>query len=213
MGRRNDHSRDELREMALRAAESIIVDRGIEGLSARRVAAGIGYTVGSLYLVFRNLDDLILQLNTRTLTELCEHLSRAAAAHVEPRTCLRAMGQAYIDFAVTNRNRWSLVFHHRPPPELPPPQAFGDAVATMFALVYAQLHALDPQRSADDIQDAAHALWSGVHGIATLGLDRKLQAGMSAGTEEAVARTAVSLVEHYLAGYCAAGSGSVRTGS
>ncbi|MFC1797586.1 helix-turn-helix domain-containing protein [Pseudomonadota bacterium] len=35
-----------------------MVEHGYEGLSARKVAAAIGYTVGTLYLVFENLDDL-----------------------------------------------------------------------------------------------------------------------------------------------------------
>ena len=59
MARRSDHSREELREMALAATEEIIDQQGLAGLTARKVAAGIGYTVGTLYLVFRNLDDLI----------------------------------------------------------------------------------------------------------------------------------------------------------
>ena len=53
MARRSDHSREELREMAITAAEQIVVEQGYEGLSARKVAAAIGYTVGTLYLVFR----------------------------------------------------------------------------------------------------------------------------------------------------------------
>ena len=67
MGRRNEHTRDELREIGLRAAEELVAAHGLAGLSARKVAARIGYTVGSLYMVFRNLDDLIAQMNERTL--------------------------------------------------------------------------------------------------------------------------------------------------
>lgn len=70
MARRSDHSRDELREMALTAAEQIVLENGYESLSARKVASAIGYTVGTLYLVFENLDDLVLQVNARTLDRL-----------------------------------------------------------------------------------------------------------------------------------------------
>lgn len=63
MGRRNEHTREELREISLRAAEQLVTAHGLDGLSARKVASAIGYTVGSLYMVFRNLDDLILQMN------------------------------------------------------------------------------------------------------------------------------------------------------
>ena len=63
MGRRNEHSRAELREIALQAAEHLVAEGGLAALSTRKVAAHIGYTVGSLYLVFHNLDDLIIQMN------------------------------------------------------------------------------------------------------------------------------------------------------
>ena len=43
-------------------AERIVAEHGHSGLSARKVASAIGYTVGTLYLVFDNLDDLVLQV-------------------------------------------------------------------------------------------------------------------------------------------------------
>ena len=66
MGRRSDHSREEIRQMALQAAESIVTEGGYKALSARKVASEIGYTVGTLYLVFENLDELVLYVNGRT---------------------------------------------------------------------------------------------------------------------------------------------------
>lgn len=70
MGRRNEHTREELREIALQAAEQLVAEHGLAGLSTRKVVGRIGYTVGSLYMVFRNLDDLIAQMNERTLETL-----------------------------------------------------------------------------------------------------------------------------------------------
>ena len=79
MARRSDHSREELREMTLTAAENIVVEQGYEGLSARKVATAIGYTVGTLYLVFENLDDLILHINARTLDRLHARMTKSQA--------------------------------------------------------------------------------------------------------------------------------------
>ena len=79
MARRSDHSREELREMALSAAEQIVVEQGYEGLSARKVASAIGYTVGTLYLVFENIDDLILNINARTLDRLHAKMTASQA--------------------------------------------------------------------------------------------------------------------------------------
>ena len=70
MGRRSDHSRDEIREMAIAAAAEIVEKEGFQSLTARKVAGRIGYTVGTLYHVFRNFDDLVMHLNAQTIDEM-----------------------------------------------------------------------------------------------------------------------------------------------
>ena len=51
MGRRADHSRDELHSLALDAACRIVDDQGMDALTARGVARAIGYSPGSLYTI------------------------------------------------------------------------------------------------------------------------------------------------------------------
>ena len=51
MGRRNQHSREEQRTMALDAAEALVAAEGLAGFSMRKVAQAMGYTVGNLYLL------------------------------------------------------------------------------------------------------------------------------------------------------------------
>ena len=67
MGRRSDHSRDEIRNMAIDASAKIVETEGFKSLTARKVASKIGYTVGTLYHVFRNFDDLVIHMNARTI--------------------------------------------------------------------------------------------------------------------------------------------------
>ena len=67
MARRSDHSRDELRRMALEASKKILTKQGLRGLSTRRIAARMGYSAGTLYQIFDDFDDLILQVNAATL--------------------------------------------------------------------------------------------------------------------------------------------------
>ena len=74
MARRSDHSRDELRKMTLNAAGRIIAERGLDGLSIRGIAQEIGYTSGTLYQLFRNLDDLIIATHILTLQDLHSEL-------------------------------------------------------------------------------------------------------------------------------------------
>ena len=70
MARRSDHSREQLRRLALDSARQITAEEGLRGLKARRVAREIGYTIGTIYNVFEDLDDLIVQMNAETLGAL-----------------------------------------------------------------------------------------------------------------------------------------------
>ncbi|WP_457665478.1 TetR/AcrR family transcriptional regulator [Thiolapillus sp.] len=197
MARRNDHSRDEIKEMALAAAEKIISTEGAKGLSARKVAAAIGYTVGTLYLVFDNLDDLILQLNARTLDRLHDRMLEDQARHNDPLERLLQLGHTYISFADEEPHRWELVFEHRLPEGQQPPDWFREKVARMFALVEADLQPLASNRSSREIKQAAAALWSGVHGICILAISKQLDvAGV-----ESVQELTQSLMSNYLKGF------------
>jgi AcrR family transcriptional regulator len=196
MGRRNEHTREELREIALQAAEHLVAEHGLAGLSTRKVVGRIGYTVGSLYMVFRNLDDLIAQMNERTLETLQARLI-AAIADQPPAAAIRALARTYITFALADTHRWLAIYEHRMPDDQPLPESFTDKVARMFELVQQQLALLCPHRSPEDIALAARALWSGVHGICILGFDQKLE--MAGGRP--IQDVTGSLLDHYLAGF------------
>lgn len=196
MGRRNEHSREELREIALQAAEALVIEQGLAGLSTRKVVKRIGYTVGSLYMVFRNLDDLVVQMNERTLDALYARLV-AAIADQPPAAAIRALAQTYIRFALTETRRWLAIYQHRLPEGESPPDSFTDKVSQMFALAQQQLARLSPQRSPEDIALAARALWSGIHGVCILGFDHKLEVAGGRPVQD----VADSLLEHYLAGF------------
>ncbi len=199
MGRRNEHTRDELREISLQAAEQLVAAHGLAGLSARKVVACIGYTVGSLYMVFRNLDDLIIQMNERTLDRLYGALASALAHRPPPSTAIRVLAQAYLVFALTQTNGWLALYEHRMPEEQPMPDSFTERVARIFELVQQNLALLCPQRSGQDIALAARALWSGIHGVCMLNLDRKLENIGGHPMQE----VADSLLDNYLAGFVA----------
>ena len=197
MGRRNEHTREELREIALQAAEALVIEQGLAGLSTRKVVARIGYTVGSLYMVFRNLDDLIVQMNERTLDTLQAQLVNAIAHEPPPTVAIRALAQAYIRFALTETRRWLAIYQHRLPEGESPPDSFTDKVSQMFELVQQQLTRLSPQRSPEEITLAARALWSSIHGVCILGFDHKLEVAGGRPVQD----VADSLLEHYLAGF------------
>lgn len=61
--------------MILHAAEEIIIRDGICKLTARQIAADIGYTVGSIYMIFSSMTHLIMHFNASTLDNIAERLA------------------------------------------------------------------------------------------------------------------------------------------
>lgn len=174
MGRRNLHTREQQREMAIAAAELILVREGIDDLSMRKVAQAIGYTVGNLYLLFQNQDDLLAALNERTADAVYLNLRDAIEPLVDPRERLSAMARAYIEFATRNPHRWRLLFEHRLPEEMKPRPSADMRIRRLFELVESTLAALEPKRKPETLRLRSTTLWSGVHGICSLAVSGKL---------------------------------------
>jgi AcrR family transcriptional regulator len=200
MARRSDHSREEIRQMALEAAENIVVAKGLEGLSARKVASAIGYTVGTLYLVFENIDDLVLQINARTLDRLYTRLAKTQARAEDARDWLLQLGQVYIQFADEDPHRWSMIFEHRLAEGRELPEWYQQKIARMFTIVEEALVPLAGRRPKNEVSQAARVIWGGVHGVCILALgDRLGVAGV-----DSVQELTESLISNYLAGFTGA---------
>lgn len=195
MGRRNEHSKEELKQRLLQAAEAIIAEEGLGGLNARRLASDVGYVAGSIYLVFENLDDLVLQVNARTLDALGEELRRALDQAGAPGDGMRALGRRYAAFALERGESWRAVFEHRLPAGRPIPDWYREKVSGLFELAR---RALTETQTAEPGQAlAAHALWAGIHGICVLAVTGKLEATGG----YTVAEMVESLLDNFLGGF------------
>ena len=166
MARRSDHSREELRDLALLAARRITEEEGLRGLGARRVAREIGYTVGTIYNVFASFDDLIDQMNGQTLDRLHQVCSTAEGA--TPAARLRALADRYIGFAAAHPNLYVTLFEHQHPAGSRPPEWYYEKVDALLRIVEAAIAPVMPDAPPDRVEAQARVLWAGVHGIISL---------------------------------------------
>ena len=196
MARRSDHSKDELREMSITAAEAIVEAEGITGLSARKVAKQIGYTVGTLYFVFKNLDELILHVNARTLDMLHTQMLEATTRCRQPKTCIISIGRAYVLFATQHPQRWNMIFEHKLAPGELVPDWFAHKVTQMFELVEQQLAPLLEKQKRRKLDQVSRTLWCGVHGICSLAVNDKLEVTDA----ESIQQLTDTLITYFLTG-------------
>lgn len=181
--------------MLLTAGEDILRERGRRGLTARALAQRIGYSVGTVYNFFDNLDDLVLQINGRTLDAMYDALS-AAPTRGGPEAALRALARAYVRFAAENRPLWNAVFAHSLANKRPMTEAYLAKTDRLLSLVETALAPLFPDRDRDQRRKAALALWSSLHGVCALPLAGTRDLVVS----QSVAEMADLLIDNYLAG-------------
>jgi AcrR family transcriptional regulator len=198
MARRSDHSREELREMALVAAREIVEEQGVAGLSTRALAGRMGYAPGTLYNIFHNLDDLVFALNTRTVGELRSRMEQRAADALAPPERIRRMALGYLDYALAHPHLWRLAFQHQAPEGQEVPEATTEQTNAVFAAVAGLLGELRPA-TPELLMTQAAALWAGVHGVCHLAVTDKLKFADSA----APAQILNANVDCFLAGLAA----------
>ncbi len=179
MAAKTAERRQELRNALIEAAERRIAARGLEGLRARDLAEEVGCAVGAIYNVFPNLDALVFEVNGRTLRAFEAFLAAAPPASPEPgenpsAAELAHLALVYLDFAIANRLRWRALFEHHMAAGSTLPDWYLAEQARLFGLVEGPLRRLRPDLAGEALMLFARTLFSGVHGIVSLGLDRKL---------------------------------------
>jgi AcrR family transcriptional regulator len=163
MGRRSDHSREELTNLILDAAWNIAESDGLSGLTARNIADKIGYAPGTIYNLFDDLDELILQVRGRTLDLLYDELA-SLPQNGEPARDLLALGRGYIEFTRSHPNLWNVTLDHHVPRDTMP-NWYHDKALRLFDLLESALAPLFENDDAREAALAAQVIWSSLHGI------------------------------------------------
>ena len=120
MARRSDHSREQLADMAVAAAAALAERDGLRGVTARGIAREIGYTVGTLYNVFENLDDVLRHMNAATMDALHEYVT-AEPIDDDPEPALRTLARRYLAYVGEHPRLWSAVIEFEPQDGAPAP--------------------------------------------------------------------------------------------
>jgi AcrR family transcriptional regulator len=195
MGRRSTHTPQQLRELILDAAQAIIEAQGLAGLSAREIARRISYSPGTIYNMFDNLDDVVLNVEARVLDALDQRLA-TDLQNGDANERLGRLAHAYLAFTHEKPRLWNLLFEHHMPAKTDLPAWYQQKLETLMGRVEEALAPLFPAGSEADRQRAARVLWAGVHGITSLSTADKL----SVVTTETANRLIDDLVGTYLEG-------------
>lgn len=173
MGRRSSHSPEELRELIIGASTALITDGGLLAFSAREVAKRIGYSPGTIYNVFNNLNELILTIEGRLLEQLAQELDKVSS-DLTTKDRILALAHTYLNFTATNPKLWNLLFEHHLPKDAYIPDWYKDKLDGLMSRVMNVILPLMPSAGVEDVKRSAQVLWAGLHGISSLATAEKL---------------------------------------
>lgn len=164
----------EVRERALTAAGELLAEQGLKGMQARIIASRAGLSVGSIYKLFGDIDDLIRELNLRTYQDIAVHHRAALEAAGLPEKAVfeRAMvlARAYVEFVVTQNARWKALLSFNTRHSGSAPKAYIDAGDALFGIVEEVLVSARGFEDEAYRRRSARAVWASVHGIVTFTL-------------------------------------------
>lgn len=110
MARRSEHSTDEIRELAISNAYDLIEEKGEAGFKAREIARKMGYTVGTIYYLFGNMEQLRYHVCGRILDTWDKIVEEELKSR---RDTLNYQVSRFIRFSREHRNHWEFIFAPR----------------------------------------------------------------------------------------------------
>ncbi len=172
---RKDREREEKKDLILDAAKRISIEEGFEKVSIRKIAEEIEYSPGTIYLYFKNRDEILFELHNIAFQKF--YKEQLKISHItEPFEKLREHGRVYIKFGLDNPDLYELMFIVQAPGnEIESSQSWNEGMKTFDFLRSNVQECLDAGYfKGSDANTLSIAMWSLVHGIVSLYLRKRM---------------------------------------
>lgn len=169
MARRKDHTREELTQLAVNCGRDLVIENGTAALTARNVAKAIGYTPGTLYNLFHNIEGLTAAINCVTLNEFAATISAIRQRNGTPQKQLEKICKSYLKIQQEQPALWMLLFAT---PITIKSDTYGQAIHQVFDQVVETIRPLCSNKNT--ARQDAKIIWSTLHGICLLQQNGKL---------------------------------------
>lgn len=172
---RRAREKENLRRAILDAARELFVVEGYDAVSMRRIADKIEYSPTTIYLHFKDKDEILVCLSEEGFGLLKAHLDKLDTP--DPLERLRQGGHAYLEFALGQPHYYKIMFQieanslakQHSPDDSAAPRAFDFIVRCVAEGVQQKkIPAVEHQAI------LAHVIWASMHGAASLALSGRL---------------------------------------
>lgn len=158
-----------MRSLILEAAKRLFLKDGFENVTIRNIADKIEYSPATVYLYFKDKDEILYALHTEGFEKLFAEQQKTLSIS-DPWQRLRAGGEVYIKFALENREYYDLMFIMTETGRIiSKKEDWGVGQRSYDVLRNAVRDCIEAgYLPRVDIEVASFALWSLVHGMASL---------------------------------------------
>ncbi len=187
-----------LREEILDASKDLLLEDGFSKLSMRKIAGRVNITATSIYLYFKNKDDLLLALIEESIENLKEALVDAAGASKEVMQQLRSVSMAYINYALEHPREYEIIFMVRPEEMTTYPKEKFRQVRRGYTLLAEVLEKGKKEKKieSDNALLAAYAMWAQLHGVVSVIINKRLDTKIS--TEEFIGQAVDQIIQGFI---------------
>ena len=171
---KNLQKKEEFRHEILEAAREVFSTDGYGNFSMRKLARRIGYSPTTIYLYFKDKDEILFCLCEELYAELYQTLLKIEGEEKDLMTTLRNVLLAYVSFGLANPEHYRVAFFTNPSVYGSPSEYFDND--TMSRRAYLHYRGLVDSCCAAgvlitmDPDVLAQVLWAGVHGVVSAAL-------------------------------------------
>lgn len=111
---RKAREKEALKLLILNGAKKLFIEKGIEETTIRNIADAIDYSVGTVYVYFKDKNAILHDLHSIGFKELGGYFRELFTVE-DPIERLKKLGYAYIKFAMENSEMYDLMFNLKAP--------------------------------------------------------------------------------------------------
>lgn len=169
---RKEKQKQEIRKLILDASMKLFVEEGFDNVSIRRIADLIEYSPTTVYLYFKDKDEIFFNLHEIGFEKMGE-MNRNLDTIEDPLRRLHQMGENYLRFGIENPEYYDLMFIQRAPmkklQEMGCNWENGDAAMTRLrnTVIECMEKGLIAKTDSDLV---SMSIWSMVHGLVSLAI-------------------------------------------
>ena len=168
---RKERDKLEMRLKILETAKQIFIEEGFEKASIRAIADRIEYSPATIYLYFKDKNELLYQICEETFSQLGNQIRKISEPETDLLVRLKKGLRAYIEFGIAHPHHYQVTFmspmFSEPNDEYLYEGSMGQRAFEFLRSEVATCVAAGKLKNGN-VDAMAQAFWAGIHGTTSL---------------------------------------------